>query len=107
MRLNWFMAVLALLGEGSVLKISTDCGVTEEQIFVIIATVLRRQSVAQKILFMNRIAESFAAERSQPCQQQLVLFFSVSLLQHCTVVSGICTRKLHRGVQFSEAGLRK
>lgn len=68
MRLNWFMAVLALLGEGSVLKISTDCGVTEEQIFVIIATVLRRQSVAQKILFMNRIAESFAAERSQPCQ---------------------------------------
>ena len=85
------MAVLALSGEESVLKISTDCGVTEEQIFVIIATVLRRQSVAQKILFMNRIAESFAAERVR------AMSITVGIIFFCVVIAALygCFWKLY------------
>lgn len=66
MRLNWFMAVLALLGEESVLKISTDCGVTEEQIFVIIATVLSDRGVAQKILFVIVLLKALPQKGVQP-----------------------------------------
>ena len=83
MRLNWFMAVLALLGEGSVLKISTDCGVTEEWIFVIIATVLRRQSVAQKILFMNRMLKALPQKGVSHVNNSWYYFF---LCRYCSTV---------------------
>ena len=85
------MAVLALLGEGSVLKISTDCGVTEEWIFVIIATVLRRQSVAQKILFMNRIAEELCRRKES------AMSITVGIIFFCVVIAALygCFWKLY------------